>query len=116
MPLDAFPDITEDYGTEPDPVKPNVQRLAYGDGYSQRIGLGLNQIAEGWNMLWSERETADKDTIITFLKAKGGKEAFTKTPIGEAVARQYTCPEWKATPLPGGLWTIIAKFVEEFDL
>ena len=116
MALETFPDITPDYGTEPQEVVPQVARLAFGEGYSQRVGLGLNSIPEPWRLVWLDREALEKDTIVDFLKARGGKEAFYWTPIGESVPRKYTCPKWKPVPLEGGIWTITASFTEEFDL
>jgi phage-related protein len=114
--MDTFPAIQVHYGSAPQPVKPRVQRLDFGDGYSQRIGQGLNPISEGWDIILKDITAAEKDTVVVFFKDKNGTEAFYWTPIGESTPRQYTCPEWLPVPQEGQLWTVTAKFVEEFDL
>ncbi|MFZ5760942.1 MAG: phage tail protein [Thermodesulfobacteriota bacterium] len=114
--METFPAVTVHYGSSPEPVTPRVQRFEFGDGYTQRIGLGLNQIRENWDVIFKDISAAEKDAIVVFLKAMAGAEAFYWTPIGESVPRKYTCPEWLPVPQEGGLWTVTAKFIEEFDL
>jgi len=114
--MDTFPAIQAHYGSTPQPVKPRVLRSVFGDGYTQRVGDGLNPIQESWNFVVKDITAAEKDTVVAFLKAKAGAEAFYWTPIGETVPRQYTCAEWLPVPGEGELWSISASFVEEFDL
>jgi len=114
--MDTFPAIQVHYGSSLQPVKPQIQRLDFGDGYSQRLGQGLNPISEDWDIILKDITTAEKDTVVIFLKEKAGAEAFYWTPIGETVPRKYTCPEWLPVPAEGQLWTVTATFIEEFDL
>jgi len=114
--MDTFPAIQAHYGSAPQPVKPKVLRSEFGDGYTQRVGLGLNPVRESWMVAFKDISAAEKDAAVAFLKAKAGAEAFYWTPIGETTPRIYTCQEWLPVPQEGELWTLTAIFVEEFDL
>lgn len=113
---DYFPDITPAVGTAPLPVEPQVTRYAFGDGYTQRVGNGLNPIAENWEVVWTLLSQTDRDTLSDFLKEKSGVTAFLWVPPGEEVARKYTCKRWLFRPNQTLLYDGTATFVEEFDL
>ncbi len=113
----VFPDIACSKGTVPESVEPNVSRYAFGDGYTQRVANGINNMPENWNPVWDYLTVAQRDEMVVFLKDHGGVTAFEWTPPGEVAARKYTCASWKFTPRSGlASYSGTAKFIEEFDL
>lgn len=80
---------------------PRVLGAAFGDGYQQRVGDGINTISPEWSLTFS-RVIADIDAIEAFLEARAGEESFDWTPPGESTAIKVVCPEWGKTP-HGGL-------------
>ena len=115
MALDTFPSITAHYGSAPGDIEPNVIRNDFGDGYSQRVTLGLNPESEDLSLVWKFINTATKETIVSFLSGKGAITAFLYTFPG-STEKTYTCPKWKAVPASSVSWNVSAKFIQEFDL
>ena len=66
-------------------VQPRVLTASYGDGYTQRVAAGINNIQEGWNLTWKNRTTADANKIVRFLEIAGGVTAFDWYPEPYAI-------------------------------
>jgi phage-related protein len=86
---------------------PRVRTAAFGDGYQQRVGDGINVQPAEWSLTFVRR-TVDADAIEAFLVARAGADSFTWTPPGEAAAIKVVCAEWNRQPLPGLLGASIA--------
>lgn len=101
---------TPDYSPQSE-EEPRVLSQSYGDGYTQRMGDGINRLLPSWSLTFT-RSKAEYDAIVAFLRARGGVEAFTFTPPGEATARKVVCPKWTLTPYAGdgGTFTVQATF------
>lgn len=97
-------------------VQPRVLTAAFGDGYSQRIGAGLNAQPQSWSLVWGPLPTAEIDGIAAFLSDRAGVEPFRWTAPRAAAARVFLCPEWQVTERGAGLAELTARFVEVFDL
>lgn len=96
-------------------VRTNVRKIQFGDGYQQRVPEGMNAIAYDWNLRFSNRTVDEIDEIDTFLKARGGYEAFEWTPQREATARIFICEKWERSPTYGATDTLTAIFSEVFE-
>lgn len=84
---------TESSSTQLD-EQPRVRTSRFGDGYSQRIGDGLNRRPQMWSVRFSEVDNAIADEIIAFLRACDGVEAFDYTPLWHTSALKFICPRW----------------------
>lgn len=102
-----------DFGATLD-KKPRVRTAQFGDGYQQRVADGINIAPESWSLTFSARATAERDTILAFLEARNGVEAFLWTsPRG--TAGKFICPEWGASPQSAAAHTVTAKFVQVWE-
>jgi phage-related protein len=55
---------------------PKVQVAQFGDGYSQRSAIGINNTSETWSVTWKNRPSKECDNIIGFLEGLKGQHAF----------------------------------------
>ena len=52
-------------------TKPNVAVSKFGDGYEQRVSIGLNSNPRQWQVTFASRPNATADEIEGFLVARG---------------------------------------------
>lgn len=116
MALDTFPAITVSDGSTPKETIPRVIRYKFGDGYTQRVGDGINPVLVDWSLVWTTLSPTDKGTIETFLLGKGGVTAFYWTSPLDSTPHKYTCGRWLFQPHAGAYYTGTAEFTEEADL
>ena len=95
---------------------PQVTTVAMGDGYEQRLQIGLNQNPNSWNLVWRNLTLTDASTIENFLIARKGTEAFKWTPLDENVQYTWKCSGWTKTLPTSHSATIQATFIQTFDL
>ena len=110
----TFPNITPTYGAQKT-NQPKVRQVQFGDGYSQRLTVGLNQNPKSWSLTWEVSES-NADTIEAFLDARAADSAsFTWTPPDETTAYQWICHDWsRLMPYPNRA-TIQATFTQVFE-
>lgn len=90
--------------------KPEVNTLTFGDGYTQRIGVGANALRESYDLEFSNTATVIRD-IDAFLIARDGHEEFLyTTPSG--VTKTFFCEEWSADYTTYANATLTAKFIQ----
>lgn len=46
--------------------RPNVRKVEFGDGYSQRLTLGLNQNPKEWALVFQNAPTPNETTSLHF--------------------------------------------------
>ena len=94
-----------------------VSQLALGDGYVQRIPVGINNLPRTWSLSKTVTET-EEGTIDTFLRSKRGVTPFTWTPPGpdSSGTVQVICQEWNFGYLKGVNSRFTATFVEDFTI
>jgi phage-related protein len=110
----TFPSITPTYGAQKT-SQPTVRQVQFGDGYSQRLTVGLNQNPKVWSLTWEASES-DADSIETFLDARAADgESFTWTPPAEATAYQWICYDWSKSIPYLNRATIQATFTQVFE-
>ena len=89
----TFPSITPTYGIQKR-SRPNVRTVRFGDGYEQRLTVGLNQNPKTFQLTFEVSET-DADTIETFLDSRADDNAsFDFTPPGESSSSKFVCEQW----------------------
>lgn len=93
-------------------VEPKVRATPFGDGYSQRVGDGINTLRRMWSLRFT-RETADIDDIEDFLRGEGGVTSFDWTPPSGA-AGKWVCSAWSRMVNEAGVEEVHATFKEVF--
>lgn len=101
------------FGSQLD-TKARVLKASFGSGYVQRVGDGINSVVGLYNVSFQNLLRAEAQTLLDFLKARGGYQAFYYTPPGESVARMWVCEEWSRQHTDATIDTITAKFQEVF--
>jgi phage-related protein len=94
--------------------KPRVLTAQFGDGYQQRLGDGINIAPEEWQLTFSARTAAERDTILAFLSARNGVESFDWTSPAGTVGK-FVCPEWSYVPNKAVANTVTALFRQVFE-
>jgi len=97
------------------PIKPRVKIAQFGDGYSQRIADGINNITKEWNLVFGSRDLNEVDLILEFLETQKGVTAFLWTPPGEYTAQAVICQDWSRTYESHISATVQAKFVKVYE-
>lgn len=109
------------FPTEPSPdwgyvisTDPRIDVTQYGDGYSQRIGDGLNTMLRSTTLTFTEKTDAEKEVLRLFLEAANGVTSFTwagdDDPDEETL---WYAPKWTITPVAAHLWTITVDLKED---
>ena len=60
-------------------TKPRVSLADFGDGYSQRVGNGINVLNQEFSIQFQNRTKEDIDDIVDFLETKAGVTSFDFT-------------------------------------
>jgi phage-related protein len=87
-----------------------VIRAAYGDGYSQRTGDGLNAIRREWTWVWEGLTAAEYASLISAFETAAGVAPLSYD------SRLWTVSEWQDTPAGTLGADLTATAREEFDL
>lgn len=94
--------------------KPRVLAVAYGDGYEQRVGDGINNNPRTYNLQFTLLNATVFGEIMAFLEARGGKEAFDWTPPGRSAGR-FICEEWD-DDTDGVTYSVTATFRQVYGV
>lgn len=95
-------------------ITPRTRVTAFGDGYRQRVGDGLNTTLANLQLTFDGRNVGEIDQIEAFLAARAGTEAFLFPAGGDAQAR-YICPEFSRVWVGAGRYTLTATFEQVAD-
>lgn len=95
--------------------EPRVRMAKFGDGYEQRSPDGLNTRPRSLSLSWPNLSTTQKNTLVDFVRARNGAQAFFWTPPGEGSAIKIKCPKWTIKRTSGPWWSVSCEFVEVFD-
>lgn len=112
----TLPDITPSYTSAPDTTfQVSIARL--GDGYTQRVPIGLNSTKRTWRVVWNDGDIPEMETLAAFFRTAGGYQAFLWTPPGDETPTKWICSGFKGpTRIEGGLLAnLSATFEEVFD-
>ncbi len=110
----TFPSITPTYGVQKR-SNPQIRTVRFGDGYEQRLTVGLQQNPKTFQLTFEVSET-DADTIETFLDARADDNAsFDFTPPGEGSSSKFVCESWSKSIPYLNRASISATFRQVFE-
>jgi phage-related protein len=92
-----------------------VRKAQFDDGYEQRTVDGINTMPRSFTVEWPCLTTTDKDTLLTFLRARAGSEPFNFTPPGEVSAVVVIASKWTTKKHSGVVWGVTINFEQMFD-
>ena len=111
----TFPSIEPSYGFTKQ-QKPLKQVVKLGDGYEQRLTIGLNQNPFILTLAFNNITETDADTIETFLTARADDNAsFDFTAPGESASKKYICDNHQKTIRFANRAYITCQFREVFE-
>jgi phage-related protein len=96
-------------------IRPAVRRVAFGDGYEQRLAFGLNTQPEVWTLEFRSLTTENASAIDAFLRLHGAIRPFDwTTPSG--LSGKFICEDWSRSIDEPNIETIRSTFKQVFDL
>jgi phage-related protein len=93
---------------------PRVREAPFGDGYSQRVGDGINSVDEVFNLNFTVRTKAEITAIASFLRGEAGVTSFQWTPP-DGVQRRFICKKWMPSYNHDGDCSLSATFIRVFE-
>jgi phage-related protein len=105
---------TPDFGAKA-AYKPRVRVASFGDGYEQRQAEGINARSDLWDLQFQNRTDSETSSILSFLEARAGVEAFDWTPPTELTAIRVVCREWTKSLDRNNLNTVTAQFTRVYE-
>jgi phage-related protein len=118
MTLATFsPAITPGINSEKD-IQANVLRCDFGDGYTQRCNVGLNNYKRMITLIWGALTLANANYIEEFLQTSLWELPFYYQMPDESTTRKWIADpqSYQRTYNDGvGFYTIQVKFEEVFD-
>lgn len=106
-PTFTWPILNEATGTE----TARVRKAQFGDGYSQVVQDGINNVSSSWPITVIGIAT-DVLAARDFLRARAGT-SFNWTPPRD-VPGLYRCESWTVQPRGGEAFTLTATFQQVF--
>jgi phage-related protein len=96
--------------------EPRVSVSRFGDGYEQRVRMGLQTDPKTWSLQFNNRDDTERDQIRAFLEARAGAESFDWTTPWGQTGRKWVCEKWEITPSNCNNNQIRATFRQVFDV
>jgi phage-related protein len=117
MPLTLTLPVTPSQSGYQEQTAFRVQTARFGDGYEQRVADGINTVSKTVSLTCSVLTTAEKNTLLDFLTARGGWDSFYYTLPSEASPRLWVCQEpVSVAGTQATLWDVTFTLREVFDL
>lgn len=112
----SFPNIAPDVSSTRS-TKRTLNVTSFGNGYEQRVPVGINYKRDNWSLSWSNLTSDEKDTLVTFLEAiSDGSVATWTSPMGGGEKKYVLDGDWGVSFPSGNLFTVTAKFRQVYDL
>jgi phage-related protein len=90
-----------------------TRKVQFGDGYSQTLRDGINNVTETWPLTF-EGNWTEIQPIYDFLKSHGGDTSFYWTsPVGPKLL--WKVESFNLTSLGGNIYSLTAEFVQSFN-
>lgn len=99
------------------PEVANHVRVTFEGQYSQRAKKGPNAISRKGTVTFTNLTLAQRDEILSFLRAREGVEAFYFQLPGDSSPVLWTCAKWRSPPEKNKVdWRLTMNLIEEFDI
>lgn len=86
----------------------------FGDGYKQRVGDGINNVSETWELSWGLLTLAQADNITDFFDARDGTDSFDwTTPDGDT--KKFFTSSYGRTPVANNIFSVSARLEEDLN-
>jgi len=98
-------------------VSYNTLEAQFGDGYSQRAKIGINNKPMKMSLKWSNINETEKDTLETFFDAHDGGEAFLYTPPDQDASSKWIVDgEYSVVYVAYQVYNVSVSIKEVFDV
>lgn len=94
-------------------MEPRVKATSFGDGYNQEVPDGINDLAEKWDISFSNRQKSIIDSIDTFFRENRGKAFDWINPDGVVI--KVKCKQWTKTVNHSMDASLSATFTQDFE-
>lgn len=104
------------YGS-PRKTKFSLSTAKFGDGYQQRVGTGINNIMQTWDLRFIGKSESVAQAIVSFLEARSEGLSFDWTPLflnPNSQAIRVICKEYDVNPSTHGAFDISATFEQVY--
>lgn len=95
--------------------EPRVRKTNFGDGYSQRVGDGLNTQPEKWTLEYI-KPLSTIQTILSFFTTTKGVDYFWWTPPVSGSPLKFSYLSYTIAPMGNNIWRLTVNIEEVFDL
>ena len=92
----------------------NIREVKFGDGYTQRMPSGLQNMDESWNLKWDNLSPDEALAITAFFEGLQGAYPFFWTPPN-STPRKFVCKKWTRTPVDVPAQRLSASFTRVYD-
>lgn len=96
-------------------LKPRVNEVKFGDGYSQRSPDGLNNLPASYNLMWKNITETERVTLCAFLLARKGSESFDWVTPNSGGTFKFICRDWSWTYGEYNLVDLRATFEQVYE-
>ena len=97
-------------------INDRVLVVDLGDGYQQRMNLGINAQYEGWNILYPALTHAELQTINAVLNSVGAVTSMTWTSPIDGVLKKYAVvKDSRKIQSLGSLWRLSLSLKQVFE-
>lgn len=96
---------------------PKVHMASFGDGYSQRIADGINNLQQTMSVSFATRPKAEIDDLVAFFESLGGVNKFEMI-IDDSNGNEtikVLCSEWNQTWAYDSFYTLTATFTRCYE-
>lgn len=94
-----------------------INAIRFGNGYEQRVPMGINYRRETWNIVWDALTLPQKNTIVNFIQSVSNGSTILWTPPNESAQKRYVLDgDWSLVNRGGTIYSINLKMRQVFDL
>ena len=96
---------------------PKIHMADFGDGYTQRIADGINNLQQTMEVSFSTRPKAEIDDLVAFFESLGGVNKFEMT-IDDSNGNEtikVLCQQWSQTWAFDNFYSLSATFVRCYE-
>lgn len=96
---------------------PNVSVVQFGNGYEQRVPIGINFIRDKWAISWEGLTRSEMVTIRGFLESMAyGDYTSWVTPFDDSTKKFVLDGEWSVQDSGGNIYTVSANLRQVYDV